>query len=106
MQMRSSSRADWVIKNLYVPDRGRGFTSIERSGPNDLQLEAAVLAGFMVGSFGVQEWRTDNRKSRRQFLNWIYGRLIRDRFDADPVLGAMSTDIAKRMLLQTVETCL
>ena len=98
------ARADWVIKNLYVPDRGRGFTSIERSGPSDLQLEAAVLAGFLVGSFGVQEWRTNDRQSRRQFLNWIYGQLIRDRFDADPVLGAASTDIAKRMLLQTVET--
>jgi len=97
------TRADWVIKNLYVPDRGRGFTSAERSGPSDLHLEAAVLAGFLVGSFAVQEWRQANRQSRRQFLNWIYVRLIQDRFDADPALAKMTTDMAKRLLTQTVE---
>jgi hypothetical protein len=98
------ARADWVIKNLYVPDRGRGFTSAEGSGPNDLHLEAAVLAGFLVGSFAVQEWRQDNRQSRRQFLNWIYVRLIQDRFDADPALAKTTADMAKRLLTQTVES--
>jgi hypothetical protein len=97
------ARADWVIKNLYLPDRGRGFTSVERSGPSDLHLEAAVLAGFLVGSFAVQEWRQTNRQSRRQFLHWIYVRLIQDRFDADPALAKTTTDMVKRLLTQTVE---
>jgi len=97
------ARADWILKNLYVPDRGRSFTNAERSGPADLQLEAAVLAGFLVGSFAVQAWRQDNRQSRRQFLNWIYGGLIRDRFDADPALARTTVEIAKRLLLQSVE---
>jgi tetratricopeptide (TPR) repeat protein len=97
------ARADWVLKNLYVPDRGRSFTNAERSGPADLQLEAAVLAGFLVGSFAVQAWRQDNRQNRRQFLNWIYSGLIRDRFDADPGLARTTVEIAKRLLLQSVD---
>ena len=28
------ARADWVLKNLYVPDRGRSFTNAERSYPS------------------------------------------------------------------------
>lgn len=97
------ARADWILKNLYVPDRGRSFTNAERSGPADLQLEAAVLAGFLVGSFAVQAWRQDNRQNRRQFLNWIYSGLIRDRFDADPGLARTTVEIAKRLLLQSVD---
>jgi hypothetical protein len=97
------ARADWILKNLYVPDRGRSFTTAERSGPADLQLEAAVLAGFLVGSFAVQAWRQDNRQSRRQFLHWIYGSLIRDRFDADPGLARTTVEMAKRLLLQSVD---
>ena len=71
------------------------------SGPTDLQLEAAVLAGFLVGSFAVPAWRQDNRQSRRQFLNWIYSGLIHDRFDADPALARTTVEIAKRLLVQS-----
>jgi len=95
------ARAEWVLGNLYMPDRGRGFANVEHSAPSDLQLEAAVLAGFLVGSFSVWSSKDNDRRARREFLNWIYGHLIRTRFDTDPTLAKSSIDAAKRMLLQT-----
>jgi hypothetical protein len=95
------ARSEWVLRNLYLPDRGRCFVSVERSGPIDLQLEAAVLAGFLAASFSVWSSNDNDRRVRRDYLNWIYGRLLRTRFDTDPTLAKNAIESVKRLLLHT-----
>jgi hypothetical protein len=95
------ARSEWVLRNLYLPDRGRCFTSVERSGPSDLQLEAAVLAGFLVASFSVWSSNDNDRQTRRDYLNWMYARLLRTRFDTDPTLAKNAVEGVKRLLLHT-----
>ena len=95
------ARSEWVLRNLYVPDRGRGFANVEHSAPADQQLEAAVLAGFLAGSFSMWSMNDNDRAIRREYLDWIYGRLIRTRFDTDPMLAKNAIVTVKRLLLQT-----
>jgi tetratricopeptide (TPR) repeat protein len=95
------ARADWIFQNLYVPDRGRGFTTVAHSAANDMQVEAGVLAGFLLSGLTTLESNAPGRNARREYLDWIYTRLIRHRFDADSHLSKMTLDILKMSLAQT-----
>jgi hypothetical protein len=96
-------RAEWVLRNLYTPDRGRSFTSAERSADIDLRLEAVALNALLTHTlrFGLTE---DARQARRSFMEWVYHRLIRSRFEADPHLRTATLDAFKQLMSQSVDT--
>jgi hypothetical protein len=79
-----------------------GFRS---SAEPALAAYPGVLPGALVDCFRCswRLWPATRPMQLREKFNWIYARLISDRFDADPLLAKTSTDIAKRMLMQTVE---
>ena len=43
----SRQRAEWILRSLYVPDRGRGFTAADAGEGVDHQLEATALTAFL-----------------------------------------------------------
>jgi tetratricopeptide (TPR) repeat protein len=95
-------RAEWVLRNLYAPDRGRAFTSAERSADIDLRLEAVALNALLTHTlgFGLPD---DTRQARRSYINWVYHRLLRRRFEADPRLRATTLDAFKQLMSQSVD---
>lgn len=95
-------RAEWVLRNLYTPDRGRGFTQAERSAGVDHHLEAVALSSLLTHPIKF-DLAPPSRHARREYLKWIYQRLLRRRFEADPHLGTTTLDAFKTTMLQSVE---
>ena len=95
-------RAEWILCNLYVPDRGRAFTQVERSEDSDHRLEATALSGLLSHAISFP---TDSasRVMRRSYFEWIYWRLLRRRFEADPILETAVIDAFKELMTSAID---
>jgi len=97
------AKAEWILRNLYVPDRGRSFSLVEHSADDDRRAEAIALAAYLTNGLGFLALASKQvRQARRDYLHWVYYRLIRQRFDADPLLQTATADIFKALLLQSI----
>ena len=64
---RPAERPSWILRNVYLPDRGRSFTQVERSEELDHRMEAVALGGLLCHaiSFPVD---SASRAARRAVL--------------------------------------
>ena len=60
-------KAEWILRNVYVPDRGRSFMQVERSEELDHRMEALALGGLLCHaiSFPVD---SASRATRRLYF--------------------------------------
>lgn len=96
------ARMEWLLRNLYAPDKGRAFTTAARDSQLDLRMEALGLASFLAGPAAISFKDVSGRRTRRNYLDWIYSRLLRRRFDVDPLLRAASLDVFKNIVSQSM----
>lgn len=96
---QSRLRSEWILANLYVPDRGRAFTTADTAEGFDHQLEAISLTALL--SHAITQATTDrgSQEKRRRYLAWIFDRLIRRRMDADGKLAISVVDSLKSVLV-------
>lgn len=92
-------RAEWILRNLYVPDRGRSFTGADRDVTVDRGLEALALSSLLTHALTVDA----QGQARRDYLHWIFRRLIAKRFEADPALATVTLDALKRFLSESLD---
>jgi hypothetical protein len=97
------ARAEWVLRTLYVPDRGRSLTSASTSPDLDLGFEAHALSGLLSHAITLFGREQKARLARSEYLRWIYYRLIRNRFEADPMLAKRTLDVLRALLSHTIE---
>ena len=95
-------RAEWILRSLYVPDRGRAFTQVQRSEDIDHRLEAAALSAMLSHaiSFPID---SASRVMRRSYFEWIYWRLLRRRFEVDPMLETATIDAFKGHMTSAID---
>ena len=96
-------RSEWIVRNLYVPDRGRSLTQAERSPELDLRMESIALAGLLCHAISIPI-DPKARAARRAYMDWIFGRLIRRRFEADPMLRTSVVDTFKDLVIGTLDS--
>lgn len=97
------ARSEWVLSNLYVPDRGRSLTLAKASADLDLQIEAVSLSALLGRATVFSPTDPTERRARRAYFEWIYFRLIQHRFVADPLLATLVLDGLKRLLVLALE---
>jgi tetratricopeptide (TPR) repeat protein len=95
------SRAEWILQSLYIPDRGRSLTKAERTPSLDHQLEAVVLAGSLLSGFRLIGHNETKRQASRDYLSWIYARLVKPRFESDTALRITTLARLRDLLLQS-----
>lgn len=95
------ARAEWLLSNLYIDHLGLfRVTSLPGSEQNDRYLAALTLAALISRSFFLESGRSgDGRSPRSRYLDWLFDRVLRKRFDADPHLVVATADILKKTLL-------
>ena len=96
-------RSEWIVSNLYVPDRGRSLTQAERSPETDLRMESIALAGLLCHAISIPI-DPKARAVRRIYMDWIFRRLILRRFEADPMLRTSTVDAFKELVIGTLDT--
>jgi tetratricopeptide (TPR) repeat protein len=94
------ARADWVLTHVYVDYLGlrtlSRLTSLDRS--KQRYVFAMSLAQMLLEPF-LLTWNDDEgRSARRRYFDWLYERILRKRFDADPQLKTTVTDILKNAM--------
>ncbi len=102
----SRQRAEWLLRSLYIPDRGRRFTRAPADPAIDHHLEATALAALISHTLRLASTDKGVQDKRRAYLEWIYGRLIRRRMEADPKLATTVVDLLKELLLGALKPAL
>jgi tetratricopeptide (TPR) repeat protein len=100
----SRQRSEWILRNLYVPDRGRGFTVADAGEGVDHHLEATALTALLSHPISLASTDTRAQEKRRRYLEWIFERLIRRRVDADPKLATSVVDSLRSVLMGALES--
>lgn len=97
-------KAEWILRHLYSPDKGRLFTSAQRSSELDLRLEAATLSGVIFRSMSLRDSDDQGRSVRSAFLAWFHARIVSRRFEADRSLAEACLVTLRTSLSQLVDT--
>jgi tetratricopeptide (TPR) repeat protein len=90
-------RSEWLLRNLYVDDRGMFGTVIPRTEGNDVFRIAVASAGLITTALQIS-----NRRARRDYLRWVHHRMLRSRFAADPVLAIAVAEQLKQTLEKSI----
>lgn len=102
----SRQRAEWLLRSLYTPDRGRRFTRAPADPAIDHHLEATALVALISHTIRLASTDKGVQDKRRAYLEWIYERLIRRRMDADAKLATTVVDFLKDLLLGVLKPSL
>lgn len=99
------ARAEWLVTNLYLDHLGMfKATSLPRSVGDDRYLVAISLARLISQAIMLTPSRSgDGPSTRRRYFDWLFSRVLRKRFEADPHLVIAVSDILKKTLLSTQE---
>lgn len=92
-------RCAWLADNLHLLDRGRSSTVIQSSENADLSTEAITLGELVVPACITFEHSDRGREARREYLSWIYHRVMYPRFEADERLKETTLVQMTQMLL-------
>lgn len=91
------SQADWILENLYTEQHAL----LQESNPN-LQVNKLFLSGLGLTSLLTAGFPMDSAGGpgslRREYLDWLYERLLRHRIAADPHIVWVIGDQLKRLL--------
>lgn len=91
------ARSEWVINNLYIDLLGlltvAGFKKPEHE---PLNLAAVNLASLITQAVTlINHSRKSNNTASKRYLDWLYERILRRRFDTEPNLLSAIVEILK-----------
>lgn len=100
-ELVARARAEWLLTNLHVDDAGLAKLAGSPRGPEDAVRAAAMsIAGLLSAAVGASA-RPDS--GAEKYFRWLFDRVLRPRFCADPqLLGAM-VEYLKELLLATLQ---
>lgn len=99
------ARADWLLRNLYIDHLGMSeAVSWQRPNQDDLLLVSVGLSSFIAQAitFPVEE-ESGIQNRRPKYLDWIYHRLLKARFETNPTLLPTIVEILKSSLFRAEE---
>lgn len=104
-EVARQASAEWLMANLYLDHLGMfKVTSFPRSVGDDRYLVAISLVGLISQAIMLTPSRSrDGPSTRRRYFDWLFSRVLRKRFEADPHLVIAVADILKKTLLSTQE---
>jgi tetratricopeptide (TPR) repeat protein len=102
------ARVEWLMTNLYVDHLGlRKLISLPGSEQDALYLVAITLAGLISQAMALGPSRSNDRPlARHRYFDWLFSRVLRKRFRADPHLVVVVADVLKKTLLDVQEETL
>jgi hypothetical protein len=100
-EVTRQARADWLLANLYIDHLGLfKVTDLPRAQQDDRYMIATSLTGLIVHATSFAPKRA---AARRDYFGWLFHRILRRRFDADPNLVLLVADLLKKTLLDTIQ---
>jgi hypothetical protein len=99
------ARAEWLLSNFYVDHLSVfSLVSLPRSGHDERYLSAVSLALLLSQAMPLSSRRHEQRLSVRQrYFDWLWRRILRPRFAAEPHLPGMVADVLKKSLPEVQE---
>jgi len=96
------TKADWLLSNLYLDHLGMSEAiTWQRPNQNDLFLLAVSLSSFIGQAITIPAKEEGGIQNRRQkYLDWIYHRLLKTKFEANPALLPTIVEILKSSLFR------
>lgn len=90
-------KSDWIVRRLFVPNHAlRNIVGLGKDN-EDRYAFALALASLLCRTIGFSARKSD-RKSARQFNDWIYRSLLRRPFSADPELIELTAAYLREMI--------
>jgi hypothetical protein len=96
-------KADWLMTHLYLADRGRSSALPHVTAESDLLIEAMTLGGMIAATCVGFDNDDRGRSARRDYLNWLYHRVLAPRFESDPDLKE-ATFSQTRLILESLRS--
>ena len=100
VEEESVARAEWLARNMYTDDRGFYGTASSRTAEADVYRSAVTLAGVFGWGLELDGGETD-RQNRRQYFEWVYQRIVRDRFVVDAAFASSVIRQIKQLVAST-----
>ena len=102
------ARAEWILSNLYIDHLGLFNTAgLRRSEHDERYLAALTLGALISQAISLKSTSVDDEPSpRRKFFHWLFSRILRKRFEADPLLVASVAGILKKTVLSSSDEML
>jgi hypothetical protein len=94
------ARSNWIIANLYHDQIGLNNPQFQQRSLEDYKyLVALRLADLVSQAIGLPSERDESGFSvRHKYFAWLFDRVLRKRFDADPSLNPSIVEILKKNL--------
>ena len=100
VEEESIARVEWLARNMYTDDRGFYGAASSRSAEADVYRSAVTLAGVFGWGLELDRGETD-RQDRRQYFEWVYQRVVRERFVVDPAFASTVISQIKQLVTST-----
>ncbi|MDD9999821.1 MAG: hypothetical protein OXQ89_18935 [Rhodospirillaceae bacterium] len=92
------ARAEWLLRNMYVEDRGLYATGAPRTAQADVYRAAVSIAG-LIGSALELDTLDSQRDVRRAYFIWLHQRVLKSRFVVDGAFANLSVDRIKDLVV-------
>jgi hypothetical protein len=91
------ARAEWLMRNLYLDHLGLdSVIPLQQTEKDEHYLVALSLASLLSQVIDFISDSDDSRSLQSQkYLHWLYNRILRSKFEANPHLVASVADILK-----------
>lgn len=92
--------AEWILSSLYLNHLGlRNLTSLSTPDQDEQYLVAISLVGLLSQAIALGPSRNaEERTARRSYFDWLFNRVLRRRFNADPHLLETVVELLKSLL--------
>jgi hypothetical protein len=96
------AKADWLLSNLYLDHLGMSEAiNWHRPNQDDLFLLAVSLSSFIAQAITFPTKDDDGFQDRRKkYMDWIYHRILKAKFEANPALQPTVVEILKDSLFR------
>jgi tetratricopeptide (TPR) repeat protein len=100
------AKADWLIDNLYFDHIGAfRAVGIQKTQEEENYIAAVGLAGLVAHAIGLSSLRKSGKTSaRRNYFEWLFDRILKRRFVADPDLIFGVAESLKSLIRGTKES--
>ncbi len=102
------ARAEWILSNLYIDHLGLFNTAGFQRSEQDVRYLGALTLGAMISqAISLKSTSVGGQPSpRRNFFQWLFNRILRMRFEADPLLVASVGGFLKKTILSSSDEML
>jgi len=99
-EIECRARGEWLLSNVYIDYLAlRNLTLLSEPEYDNLYPVAVSLVMLFSEAFVPEPIKVDDETSvRRKYFGWLFNRVLRRRFDADPQLVAATANILKSVL--------